>query len=90
MDSVETFASESPPRGHLVSQKVMFEDIDHVAIDVVSVALLWFFKTTSVVANGSIFKQEQLVQVVGLGLGVDSLHKIKLVTCDSQSASFAE
>ena len=77
-------------RGQIVSQKVMFEDIDRVAIDAVCVALLRFIKTTSVAAKVSVYKQEQLVQAVGLGLGVDSLHKIKLVTGDSQSASFAE
>lgn len=68
---------------------MIFEDISRVAKDIVSVALLRFIKTTSVVSNVSIFKQEQTVQADELGLGVDSLHKIKHVTGESQSTSFA-
>jgi len=42
------------------------------------------------VAKDPISLQEQIARAVELGLGVDSLHKVKLVTTNSLSAAFAE
>ena len=90
MDGVEAFVSGGPAQGRLVAPDVVLAGTDRIAIDAVGVALLRYFKTSYVVANGPIFQQEQIARAVELGLGVDSPHKIKLVTADSHSAAFSE
>jgi uncharacterized protein (DUF362 family) len=90
LDGVEAFTSGGPAVGRLVAPEVVLAGTDRIAIDAVGVALLRYFKTTHVVGSGPIFKQEQIARAVELGLGVDSPHKIKLVTGDSKSAAFAE
>ena len=90
LDGVEAFTSGGPAQGRLVAPEVVLAGTDRIAIDAVGVALLRYFKTTSAVATGPIFQQEQIARAVELGLGVDSPHKINLVTGDSRSAAFAE
>ncbi len=90
LDGVEAFTSGGPARGRLVAPEVVLAGTDRIAIDAVGVALLRYFKTTLVVASGPIFHQQQIARAVELGLGVDSPHKIKLVTGDSKSTAFAE
>ena len=90
LDGVEAFTSGGPAQGRLVAPEVVLAGTDRIAIDAVGVALLRYFKTTSAVATGPIFQQQQIARAVELGLGVDSPQKIKLVTGDSKSAAFAE
>jgi uncharacterized protein (DUF362 family) len=90
LDGVEAFTSGGPAQGRRVAPEVVLAGTDRIAIDAVGVALLRYFKTTSVVTSGSIFQQEQIARAVELGLGVNGPHKIKLVTGDSRSAAFAE
>lgn len=90
MDGVEAFTTGGPAKGNRVTPEVVLAGTDRIAIDAVSVALLRYYKTTSVVAKGPIFQQEQIARAVELGLGIDSPNKIELVTDDSQSAAFAE
>jgi uncharacterized protein (DUF362 family) len=90
MDGVEAFTAGGPHQGRLVTPQVVLAGTDRVAIDAVGVAILRHFKTSYAVSNGPIFQQEQIARAVELGLGVDSPNKIKLVTADSHSASFAE
>ena len=90
LDGVEAFTSGGPAKGRLVAPEVVLAGTDRIAIDAVGVALLRYFKTTSIVAQGPIFQQEQIARAVELGLGIDSPYKIKLVTEDTKSAAFAE
>ena len=90
LDGVEAFATGGPAEGRLVAPEVVLAGTDRIAIDAVGVALLRYFKTTSIVAKGPIFQQEQIARAVELGLGADSPYKIKLVTGDTRSAAFAE
>ena len=90
LDGVEAFTSGGPAKGRLVTPEVVLAGTDRIAIDAVGVALLRYFKTTSIVSEGPIFQQEQIARAVALGLGVDSPNKIKLVTGDTKSAAFAE
>ena len=90
MDGIEAFTAGGPHQGRLVTPEVVLAGIDRIAVDAVGVALLRYFKTTPAVANGPIFQQEQIARAVELGLGVDSPHKIKLVTADSPSTDFAD
>ncbi len=90
LDGVEAFTAGGPASGRLATPEVVLAGTDRIAVDAVGVALLRYFKTTYVVANGPIFQQEQIARASELGLGVDSPHKIKLITGDSKSAAFAE
>ncbi|MFC1922152.1 DUF362 domain-containing protein [Chloroflexota bacterium] len=90
LDGVEAFTSGGPAKGRLVAPEVVLAGTDRIAIDAVGVALLRYFKTTSNVSQGPIFKQEQIARAVELGLGVDNPNKIKLITGDTKSAAFAE
>ncbi|MES0361841.1 MAG: DUF362 domain-containing protein [Anaerolineales bacterium] len=90
LDGVEAFTSGGPAKGRQVAPEVVLAGTDRIAIDAVGVALLRYFKTTSNVAQGPIFKQEQIARAVELGLGVDNPYKIKLITGDTKSEAFAE
>ena len=90
MDGVEAFTTGGPAKGQRVAPEVVLAGTDRIAIDAVGVAILRYFKTTPVVANGPIFEQEQIARAVELGLGTDDPHKIKLLANDSESAAFAE
>ena len=90
LDGVEAFTAGGPAKGRLVAPEVVLAGTDRIAIDAVGVALLRYFKTTSIVAQGPIFQQEQIARAVELGLGIDSPYKINLVTEDTKSAAFAE
>jgi hypothetical protein len=48
------------------------------------------FGTTTQVAAGAIFDQEQISRAVDLGLGVDAPEKIEFVTVDGDSEAYAE
>jgi uncharacterized protein (DUF362 family) len=90
LDGVEAFTAGGPMTGRRAASQVVLAGTDRVAVDAVGVALLRYYHTTSVVAHGPIFEQEQIARAVELDLGVDSPHKIKLVTDDADSAAYAE
>jgi uncharacterized protein (DUF362 family) len=90
LDGVEAFSGGGPATGRLVSSQVVLAGTDRVAIDAVGVALLRYYHTTSVVARGPIFEQEQIARAVELGLGVDSPYKIQLLTDDPASEAYAQ
>ena len=90
LDGVDAFRHGGPAEGTLCSPQVVLAGTDRIAIDAVGVALLRYFGTTAAVGQGPIFQQEQIARAVELGLGVDSPHKIKLVTDDADSAAYAE
>jgi uncharacterized protein (DUF362 family) len=89
MDGVDCFTSGGPAEGRLVASKVVLAGTDRIAIDAVGVAILRYFNTTSQVARGPIFQQEQIARAVELGLGIDTPYKIKLLTPDDESAAYA-
>ena len=90
LDGIDAFTRGGPATGRQVSPEVVLAGTDRVAIDAVGVALLRYFGTTADVTHGPIFQQEQIARAVELGLGVDSPHKIELITEDADSAAYAE
>lgn len=89
LDGVEAFVSGGPDKGKLVQPGVVLAGVDRVAIDAVGVAILRSFGTTPEVANGPIFRLEQIARAVELGLGASSPDQIELVTDDKESKTFA-
>jgi uncharacterized protein (DUF362 family) len=90
MDGVEAFVKGGPAQGERAAAHVILASTDRIAIDAVGVAILRHFGTTPAVAQGPIFQQEQIARAVELGLGVDGLEQIELVTPDPESAAYAE
>ena len=60
-----------------------------MALDAAGVAILRLFGTTPEVNRGRVFEQEQIARAVELGIGVDSPQKIRFVTGDDASKSYA-
>jgi uncharacterized protein (DUF362 family) len=89
LDGVEAFTTGGPMTGQQVASEVVLAGTDRVAIDAVGVALLRYYQTTYQVAQGPIFQQDQIARAVELGLGVDRPEKIRLVTDDPDSESYA-
>lgn len=89
MDAMQAFIDGGPDRGTRVSPGVILAATDRVALDAVGVAILRWFGTTPEVANGPIFKQEQIARAVKLGLGVSGPSEIALIAPDEKSAAFA-
>lgn len=89
MDGVEAFVKGGPAAGTRAATNVVMAGTDRVAIDAVGVAILRLFGTTPEVSRGSVFEQEQIARAVELGLGVTSPEKIRFVTGDAESATYA-
>jgi len=89
LDGVEAFISQGPDRGARVWGEVVMAGSDRVAMDAVGVALLRHLGVEGVVNEGPIFEQEQIARAVELGLGVDAPQKIRLVTDDPDSETYA-
>jgi uncharacterized protein (DUF362 family) len=90
MDGVQAFTSGGPAKGTEKWGEVVVAGTDRVAIDAVGVALLRHLGgCPTLVTRGPIFQQEQIARAVELGLGVDVPQKIRLVTDDPDSQSYA-
>jgi uncharacterized protein (DUF362 family) len=89
MDGVEAFVTGGPAKGNKVAANVVLAGTDRVAMDAVGVAILRLFGTTREVSQGRIFEQEQIARAVELGLGIDAPQKIRFLTGDPESESFA-
>jgi uncharacterized protein (DUF362 family) len=89
LDGVDAFVGGGPDSGKLVRTEAVLAGTDRVAIDAVGVALLRHWGTTPEVAEGPIFKQEQIARAVELNLGVDAPENVELITGDAESESYA-
>ena len=87
MDASAGFVRGGPERGELIRPNLLLASSDRVALDAVGVALLRHYGTTSEVARGDIFDQEQIARAASLGVGVRSLDRIDLMSLDEQSQS---
>jgi uncharacterized protein (DUF362 family) len=89
LDGVDAFTEGGPATGKHAKANVILAGNDRVAIDAVGVAILRLFGTTPELSQGRIFEQEQIARAIELGLGINSLEEIQLVTGDSESEAFA-
>ncbi|MCE5215271.1 MAG: DUF362 domain-containing protein [Methanobacterium sp.] len=85
MDGMNAFVNKGPERGDIIEPNLLIASKDRVAIDVVGVALLRYYGTTSKVSSGSIFKQEQIRRAAEIGVGVESAEQINLIPLDEAS-----
>src|SRR3990172_3263343 len=90
IDGVDAFTTGGPEAGTKVHAQVVLAGADRVALDAVGGALLRYYGTTRVVAEGPISQQAQIARAVELGLGVSSAAGIELVTDDPDSRAYAD
>jgi uncharacterized protein (DUF362 family) len=89
LDGVEAFLDQGPDIGTKVFGDVIIAGTDRIAIDAVGLAALRLLGYRGKASRGGIFEQEQIARAVELGLGVDTVEKIQLVTGDQASQEYA-
>jgi uncharacterized protein (DUF362 family) len=90
LDGVEAFIDQGPESGTKVWGEAIIAGRDRVAVDAISLALLRLLGYTGIAARGPIFQQDQIRRAVELGLGVTGPEKIRLLTSDNASQTYAE
>jgi uncharacterized protein (DUF362 family) len=90
LDGVQAFVTGGPEAGTVAQPGVILAGTDRVAVDVVAIALLRTLGTTQLVAQGSIWQQEQIRRAVELGIGVGQAAQITIVTADAASQRIAD
>jgi uncharacterized protein (DUF362 family) len=85
-DAVEVFTDGGPMHGVRNNAGLMFAGSDRVALDAVGLAILKSIGSNSAIMDKPIFRQDQIVRAVELGLGIGSAADIQLVTDDEASA----
>jgi uncharacterized protein (DUF362 family) len=85
MDGIKGFSKGGPDTGTLIEPGIMVASRDRVALDAAGVAVLRIYGTTSEVASGSIFGQEQIATAASLGLGAASPDGIEIVPVNAEA-----
>ncbi|MGD2250478.1 MAG: DUF362 domain-containing protein [Candidatus Methanofastidiosia archaeon] len=85
LDAKTGFSTMGPEQGHIIEPGILLASTDRVAIDVVGVALLRYYRTTPEVEKGKIFEQDQIKRAVELGIGVTSPEEIEVEPLDETS-----
>lgn len=85
MDGIKGFSKGGPDAGTLIEPGIMMASMDRVALDAAGVAVLRIYGTTSEVANGRIFAQEQIARAAELGLGAASPDMIEIVSVNAEA-----
>ena len=90
MDGLEVFTDGGPIDGKRARADVMLVGRDRIALDTVGLAVLKKLGSNRAVMDTPIFRQEQIMRAVELGLGVSGPEQIELVTDDPKSEAYAE
>ena len=85
LDGVDAFVDGGPATGERVSGNVFLGSSDRVAIDAAGVACLKQLGSNDAIMNTPIYRQEQIVRAVELGLGAASPADINLSAADEAS-----
>jgi len=89
MDGVEAFTDGGPSRGQLAQPHVMIAGTDRVAVDAVGLAVLKEQGANETIMGTRIFRQEQMVRAVEVGIGVQGPDEIDLVSDDEVGTTYA-
>jgi len=90
LDATQGFSTGGPERGRVISPGAILASTDRVAVDACGVALLRIHGTTREVAEGEIFRLEQIARAVEIGIGVKKPEDIELVPLDAEAERLAE
>ena len=85
MDGIKGFSTGGPDTGILIEPGIMMASRDRVALDAAGVAVLRIYGTTSEVANGRIFSQEQIARAAEMGIGAASPDGIEIVPVNTEA-----
>ena len=88
LDGIDAFVDGGPMNGKRAKGNVFLASTDRVAIDAVGVAVLKSLGSNDQIMKQKIFKQEQIVRAVELGLGASSPSGIDLFPVDDQSRDY--
>jgi uncharacterized protein (DUF362 family) len=90
LDGVAAFTDGGPSRGELKQGNVMIAGDDRVAVDAVGLAVLKELGANQAIMGRPIFRQEQIMGAVELGLGAGGPDAIEVVTsADAESRAYA-
>ncbi len=90
MDGVDVFTDGGPMDGKHARGNVMLIGRDRIALDAVGLAVLKLLGSNSAIMDTPIFRQEQIVRAVELGLGVSGPGQIDIVADDPTNGALAE
>ena len=90
MDAVEGFSKGGPDTGTLIKPGLLLASNDRVALDAVGVALLRIYGTTSEVAGGGVFGQEQIARAAELGMGASAPEDIELIAVNEDAGDICK
>lgn len=90
LDGIETFVDGGPAKGTRKSGNVLLAGTDRIAIDAVGLSILKELGSNKKIMSKLIFKQEQILRAVELGLGVTRPEEIEIVTGDAKSERYAD
>ena len=90
LDGVDAFIDQGPDIGTKVAGDLIMAGTDRIAMDVFALAALRLLGLSGEAARGSIFGQEQIARAVELELGIASADKIRIITNDAVSQTFAD
>jgi len=89
MDGVECFVDGGPMTGKSATAGVILAGTDRVAVDAVGLAVLREVGANDAIMGTPVFRQEQIIRAVELGLGVGAADQIEFVTADRESELYA-
>jgi uncharacterized protein (DUF362 family) len=90
LDGMDAFVDGGPMTGRLAKGEVFLASADRVAIDAVGVAILKFLGSNESIMKAKIFKQEQIVRAVDLGLGASSPSEIDVISANEKSKVYRD
>ncbi|MCE7741136.1 MAG: DUF362 domain-containing protein [Candidatus Heimdallarchaeota archaeon] len=90
LDGVSAFVDGGPAKGTKKEPNIILAGTDKIALDAIGVAILRILGTTLEVSEGKIFEQEQIARAVELGLGINSVNEIEIVTNTDEANKIAE
>jgi uncharacterized protein (DUF362 family) len=85
MDGIKGFSKGGPDAGTWIEPGIIMASSDRVALDAAGVAVLRIYGTTTEVASGRIFAQEQIAMAAELGLGAASPDGIEIVPVNTEA-----
>lgn len=85
MDAMEAFVNRGPEVGDLVQPNLLLASRDRVAMDAVGVAVLRKHGSTEEVMQGKIFELDQIRRAAEIGVGIDSVDKMRLIPVNNDS-----
>ena len=90
LDGVDAFIDRGPDVGTKVQANLIMAGTDRIAMDAFGLAALRLLGLTGEASQGRIFEQEQIARAVELKIGINAADKIRIITQDDSSKTYAD